>query len=123
MPSFKPSYLVSGGGDPELKIWDWMSGRLQRNISVLAVVEPFIIVKVPKWRRKSQHDNEGLEDNQGKEQFKNIVQEGEDDTSDRMQGLVMDMSKEDTVEAVFAIRRISSFTSEDGNHIIFTAIG
>ncbi|KAJ7016419.1 hypothetical protein C8F04DRAFT_1202237, partial [Mycena alexandri] len=37
--------LVSGGGDPMLKIWDWMTGKLKREIPILHAVEPFIKVK------------------------------------------------------------------------------
>ncbi|EED79232.1 predicted protein, partial [Postia placenta Mad-698-R] len=28
VPPFAPDILVSGGGDPMLKVWDWMSGRM-----------------------------------------------------------------------------------------------
>ncbi|KAI0352084.1 WD40 repeat-like protein [Trametes cingulata] len=51
IPSFNPSVLVSGGGDPMLKIWDWMSGKLLSEVSVFDAVEPRIKVKAPKSRR------------------------------------------------------------------------
>lgn len=48
IPTFSPSILVSGGGDPELKVWDWLSGKLLNDIPVMEVVEPYIKVKPPK---------------------------------------------------------------------------
>lgn len=35
---------MSGGGDPVLKVWDWMSGVTQYDIPVLDAVRPFIVV-------------------------------------------------------------------------------
>ncbi|KAI8985736.1 WD40-repeat-containing domain protein [Trametes punicea] len=51
IPSFRPSALISGGGDPMLKLWDWMSGTLLSEVSVFDAVEPYIKVKAPRWRR------------------------------------------------------------------------
>ncbi|KAI0709668.1 WD40-repeat-containing domain protein [Cerioporus squamosus] len=48
IPSFQPSTLISGGGDPMLKVWDWMSGKLLANITV----------KAPK-RRRGSGDGDG----------------------------------------------------------------
>lgn len=51
IPSFAPGTLVSGGGDPVLKVWDWMSGEQIAEVPVLETVEPYIKVKAPKGRR------------------------------------------------------------------------
>ncbi|KAI0369855.1 hypothetical protein BV20DRAFT_996374 [Pilatotrama ljubarskyi] len=51
IPSFDHSVLVSGGGDPMLKMWDWMSGKLLSEVSVFDAVKSHIKVKAPKWRR------------------------------------------------------------------------
>ncbi|TBU30168.1 WD40 repeat-like protein [Dichomitus squalens] len=60
IPSFKESALVSGGGDPMLKVWDWMSGRLLANISIFNVAEPYIRVRAPKRKRGwSEGDEDG----------------------------------------------------------------
>ncbi|KAI0333911.1 hypothetical protein GY45DRAFT_1243707 [Cubamyces sp. BRFM 1775] len=58
IPSFNPAVLVSGGGDPMLKVWNWISGKLLSEISVFEAVEPYIKVKAPKWRR-GWNDGEG----------------------------------------------------------------
>lgn len=53
VPKFAPNVLVSGGGDPVLKMWDWMSGELLCDIPVGTVIEPLIAVRAPKspWGR------------------------------------------------------------------------
>ncbi|KAI0741370.1 WD40-repeat-containing domain protein [Daedaleopsis nitida] len=60
IPSFQPDVLVSGGGDPILKVWDWMSGKLLADIAVSSTVEPYIKVKTPK-KRRGQADGDGGE--------------------------------------------------------------
>ncbi|KAI0832075.1 WD40-repeat-containing domain protein [Trametes gibbosa] len=50
IPPFHPSTLVSGGGDPMLKVWDWMSGELLAEIAVFDAVEHHVRVKAPKRR-------------------------------------------------------------------------
>ncbi|TFK83764.1 WD40 repeat-like protein [Polyporus arcularius HHB13444] len=66
IPSFQPSTLISGGGDPMLKVWDWMSGKLLANITVFPAVEPYIKVKAPKRRRGSDGDGDGVNGEQKK---------------------------------------------------------
>ncbi|TFY83186.1 hypothetical protein EWM64_g822 [Hericium alpestre] len=60
IPSFAPETLISGGGDPALKIWDWKSGHLLREIPVIDAVMPFIAVRVKKrkWRDEEEEDGE-----------------------------------------------------------------
>lgn len=50
IPEILPATLISGGGDPELKLWDWMTGQHLGDIPVMDVVEPLIKVKAPKSR-------------------------------------------------------------------------
>ncbi|RPD73383.1 WD40 repeat-like protein [Lentinus tigrinus ALCF2SS1-7] len=66
IPSFQPSTLVSGGGDPMLKVWDWMSGKLLASINVFPTVEPYIKVKAPK-RRRGGSDGDGDGEGEGGE--------------------------------------------------------
>ncbi|OSD04707.1 WD40 repeat-like protein [Trametes coccinea BRFM310] len=66
IPSFKSSVLVSGGGDPMLKVWDWMSGKLVSEIMAFDAVEPYIKVKAPKWR-KPWHVGDGGEEDDASE--------------------------------------------------------
>ncbi|KZT25266.1 WD40 repeat-like protein [Neolentinus lepideus HHB14362 ss-1] len=57
IPPKSPSVLISGGGDPVLKVWNWYTGKFLRDIRILEHVEPYIKVKVPKGK-KSRWDNE-----------------------------------------------------------------
>ncbi|KAG6897821.1 hypothetical protein C0992_010625 [Termitomyces sp. T32_za158] len=50
-PAFAPAELVSGGGDPMLKIWDWMTGAVKHEIPVWDTVEPYIRVRSSKRKR------------------------------------------------------------------------
>lgn len=60
IPKFAPSTLISGGGDPELKLWDWMSGEHLGDVPVLQAVEPYIVVRPSKGRvNQSEEDDEG----------------------------------------------------------------
>ena len=61
IPAFAQDTLVSGGGDPTLKLWDWMSGEQIAEVPVLEAVEPYIKVKAPKNRRgwNDGEDDEG----------------------------------------------------------------
>ena len=65
IPSFQESTLISGGGDPVLKVWDWMSGKLLADIPVFDVAESYIKVKAPKRKRgwsDEDGDEEGAQD-------------------------------------------------------------
>ena len=56
IPKFDPSILISGGGDAELKVWDWLSGKHLGDIPVLSAVQPYIKAKAPPGHR-GWHDN------------------------------------------------------------------
>ncbi|KAK7025061.1 guanine-N(7)--methyltransferase non-catalytic subunit TRM82 [Favolaschia claudopus] len=62
IPESSPTELISGGGDPMLKIWDWMTGKLKREIPILEAVEPFI--KVKPSRRTPRRFEEGGDENE-----------------------------------------------------------
>ncbi|KIJ65081.1 hypothetical protein HYDPIDRAFT_89135 [Hydnomerulius pinastri MD-312] len=129
--SFAPASLISGGGDRELKVWDWMTGRLQQNISVFAAVEPFIKVKAQKRKLGSQEDgNEDAEAPKGKGRRRNKGK-GKQNTAagNEAEGLSLAQSTEgsnqptDSTETVFVVCKISSFVSGDQNHVVFSAVG
>ncbi len=65
IPKSDPSSLISGGGDPMLKIWDWATGVTKHSLSVLEVVEPFIVIRASKKKRGGD-DDEGASEGAGK---------------------------------------------------------
>ncbi|CCM04168.1 uncharacterized protein FIBRA_06330 [Fibroporia radiculosa] len=64
IPSFAQSILVSGGGDPMLKLWNWMTGGLLSEIPIMEAVESFIKVRAPS-RRRGQGDDDELDGTDG----------------------------------------------------------
>ncbi|KIM53403.1 hypothetical protein SCLCIDRAFT_139079 [Scleroderma citrinum Foug A] len=122
IPSFARGILISGGGDPVLKVWDWMTGRLQRDICIFEAIEPFVTVKAPKPRRKSQEDGDDggdAEDSKGKGRRKKKGKAKQDTPSNDTEG----PSKAPETETVVVVHRISSFVSDRGNHIVFSIVG
>ncbi|KAF8141817.1 WD40 repeat-like protein [Boletus edulis] len=95
IPLASPAKLISGGGDVELKVWDWMTGRLQQNITVFPAVEPFIKVK---RRISACLELEGSE----------------------VQGIE---GSQTTCDIVFVVHKISSFLASGENHIVFSVVG
>ncbi|KAI0060716.1 WD40 repeat-like protein [Artomyces pyxidatus] len=64
IPSFAPHILISGGGDPSLKIWDWRAGKSLCDIPISDTVTPYIKVR-PKRRRWGDEDHEGADEGEG----------------------------------------------------------
>ena len=58
VPKFAQSTLISGGGDPELKFWDWFSGEHLGDVPILQTVEPFIAVRPVKGRAGYSEDDD-----------------------------------------------------------------
>ncbi|KAF9525349.1 WD40-repeat-containing domain protein [Crepidotus variabilis] len=51
IPASAPSLLISGGGDPVLKVWDWMSGKCKHELRIWETVDQFLVVKGVKRQR------------------------------------------------------------------------
>ena len=141
IPKSDPSTLISGGGDPVLKIWDWMSGKLKQDVPIADAVDPFIVVRRAKSRGEyGEGDNEeaGGKKGKGKKQkgkgkgASRTVTEAEEvaekEDADAM-AVDLEVKGEEPVvqaepEKVLAVRRIESVVSEDGEMFyVFSAIG
>ncbi|KAF6761502.1 guanine-N7--methyltransferase subunit Trm82 [Ephemerocybe angulata] len=71
IPSVDSATLISGGGDPALKLWDWMTGQEKAELPVAEVIEPFIVIKrvlgKNRWGAEGEGDeNEGESGGKGK---------------------------------------------------------
>ncbi|EAU90329.1 tRNA (guanine-N7-)-methyltransferase subunit Trm82 [Coprinopsis cinerea okayama7 len=145
IPQSDPTVLVSGGGDPVLKVWDWMSGKQKGNVEVAEVVEPYIVVKKARWGDDGENDGEeggetkrrgkkkkGKGKNKGKGKAEEEAggaggEEGESMAVDGTaggSGATSEPAAGSEPQKVLAIRRISSAVDADGKvHYIFSAIG
>jgi len=136
IPSFDHSSLISGGGDPVLKIWDWMTGVVKHEVSVLDVVEPFIAVRALK-RKRGQAEDDGDEAPKGskgkakrKQSKKGNQAEEQATEGGHATTLVIDVKDEDfgdlseeKPQKVLVINKIDSVNSDSGPHIVFSAVG
>ncbi|KAG2123847.1 WD40 repeat-like protein [Suillus clintonianus] len=133
IPSFSPETLISGGGDSVLKLWDWMSGKLLRNIDVFSAVQPFIAVNAPKKKRDWKNEDEDIEPTEGnrgrrkskgKRQEKQSADDGDAEESQKStipEGRPGEASTEQS-EAVFVVHRVASIPSL-APRIVFSVVG
>lgn len=141
LPS-SPSTLISGGGDPSLKVWDWLSGKLLGDIPIEEAVEPFIVVKRIIGRNRWSENDEGGDDEdetvskkkgKGKKARKGKGKQaqalGEDgEQGDEKPGDAMDVDpKGEDAKAqprkILAVRRIESVTVEATTRVVFSTTG
>jgi tRNA (guanine-N(7)-)-methyltransferase subunit TRM82 len=152
IPPFSPSSLISGGGDPMLKIWDWMSGKVLHEIVIFDTVKPFIKVKAP-TRKQGGDDREDEEASQRRNKGKH-KQEKREAKVKNMTGLPTPMvediemvppsiipgpeptemdariegeseifSGSQTDAAVLVVNKIETVASKQIRYILFSAIG
>jgi tRNA (guanine-N(7)-)-methyltransferase subunit TRM82 len=132
IPSFSPQTLISGGGDSVLKLWDWMSGKLLRNIEVSSVVQPFIAVKAPKKKKQRKDEDEDIEPtigkrgrvkSKGKRKEKRSADDGDAEESQDSavpEGRPGEASTEDS--EVLVVHRVAS-TPSLAPRVVFSVVG
>jgi len=133
IPPTEPSLLISGGGDAELKVWDWSKGSLRWDLSVWEVVERFLIVKAV---RRSGWGEEGGDGDgkvgKRKRKRKGRVEperadesQGEADGSDQESGVPATSLDGDVTKPtkVLVIQQIKSVVSGSTIYILFSAVG
>jgi len=142
-PAF-PSVLVSGGGDPTLKFWDWMLGTITHEVGIFRTVEPYIEVRPSKkrrgqgqwdgfqgeskrrkkeWRRNGGHDTKIMEQDS---LVNDESRAGENRASESTISMTEDggESFSDARDAVLVVHKIDTLTSgNDHHHLIFSAVG
>jgi len=142
IPPADPSCLISGGGDPVVKVWDWMSGRLRWEVSVWECVEPFVgVERVGRKSGEGESEGEGGEgegenarkkrgrkqDKKGKSKAKSKGKE-HDVEADEIANENRDevgVSLGDTHQSskVLVIQQIESISAHSGTYILFSAVG
>ncbi|KAG6902580.1 hypothetical protein C0995_014587 [Termitomyces sp. Mi166 len=130
-PAFAPAELVSGGGDPTLKIWDWMAGTIKHEIPVWVTVEPYIRIRSSKRKREADSED-GTEvrrkgrGKKGKAKAKtDAADAGETPVTETPENAVAvsaggPIDVEEKVEKVLVIHKIETTASR---RIIFSVVG
>ncbi|KAL1667097.1 FAD dependent oxidoreductase-domain-containing protein [Schizophyllum commune] len=127
IPASVPDRLISGGGDPVLRVWDWMTGTIVRDIPVLDVVEPTI--KVKSLKRKWGDDGEGSAPRKKKRKGKGKAKGGADAAEDAAEGTPEQAAEAAKVEeegkTVLVVHKIETLREGEGKplHVIFSAVG
>ncbi|KAL1723076.1 FAD dependent oxidoreductase-domain-containing protein [Schizophyllum commune] len=127
IPASVPDRLVSGGGDPVLRVWDWMSGTIVREIPVLDVVEPTI--KVKSLKRKWGDDGEGSAPRKKKRKGKGKGKDGADAVEDAVEGTPEQAAEASKVEeegkTVLVVHKVETLREGEGKplHVVFSAVG
>lgn len=140
-PVFAPSELISGGGDPVLKIWDWMTGDLKHEVHVLDAIQPYMKVLCKKGNRRDDADDDAeagkRKRKRGKGKEKATSEEAKAANGGTAESPLLDSSvraemalddalqrgSEDKGESILVVHKISTVASETGKHIIFNAVG
>ncbi|EKM81680.1 hypothetical protein AGABI1DRAFT_70043 [Agaricus bisporus var. burnettii JB137-S8] len=121
LPAFSPDILISGGGDPDLKIWNWMAGECIGEVRIWESVEPFIAVKNIKGKRAEDGEGgEGSVTNKRKGKGKKKGDGRDDDEVNEQEGeTVPDI----TEEKVLVVNKIASLQSKRKDFLLFSAVG
>ncbi|KXN92392.1 tRNA (guanine-N(7)-)-methyltransferase non-catalytic subunit TRM82 [Leucoagaricus sp. SymC.cos] len=142
IPSFAADTLISGGGDPTLKIWNWMSGQCTGEVQIWETVEPFVLVKNNK--RKYGDDDEDDEGDaaqkrkgKGKKSKKRAAKraaaqaqkadeaqgEGDEKPAKEIEEKVEDEEPQPLEEKVLVVSKIDSLEKGDRKFVVFSAVG
>lgn len=142
IPNFAPDTLISGGGDPTLKIWDWMTGRVKAEVEVWTTVQNFMKVKGFK-KGHGDLEDEGGDNAQGgktrKERRKGRSKRQQDEkgNGEYMQEASGDLGSgaenikpsgseaepADPGELVQVIHKIDSLESGSTRYLLFSTVG
>ncbi|KAL0955291.1 hypothetical protein HGRIS_004181 [Hohenbuehelia grisea] len=142
VPKFSASTLISGGGDPMLKVWDWMSGSLLFEIPILDAVTPYIHVRPPKRKRGWDEGNDeegttskGRRRRRGKGRAADPASSAATGPEAADENLLPDAAPDNAMDeasesapnyqgrTTLVIHKIDSIESNDGNYLVFSAVG
>jgi len=131
IPPTEPSLLISGGGDAELKVWDWLKGSLRWDLRIWEAVERFLIVKAVRRSGWGEEGGDGDGDGKvGKRKQKRkgkgkAERVGEAEGSDQENGVPATSLDGDIMKPtkVLVIQQIGSVVSSSTAYILFSAVG
>lgn len=130
IPSYAPSVLISGGGDPELRMWEYRSGRQVGSLNVWEHVRPTLKVRGGRKKWKENKEGKPPRPKKGKGKGKGAVvveedkqmaevgadEENESKTEGQSAGAIFD-------EEVFVVSHIRCATFGGADIVLFSAVG
>lgn len=153
IPAFAAQTLISGGGDPSFKVWDWMTGKIKAEVEVWSTVQKFVKARGykktrgnwgggnnndadeeggPKTRKERRTRNRQGKGKQNAEADRVDVEEPDVEEPDaeaassgveETKHITSELGLAEAGELVQVIHKIDSFESGAGQHILFSAVG
>lgn len=117
IPKAQPNLLVSGGGDEELMVWDWMSGKRLAKLPFWPVVKHTLLVFPPKYVRR-RRGGEDDDDNNAAVMDEDAAEKSRTTTPAPVDGILGESST-DTNGPTLVVQKIDSID----NTIIFSLVG
>lgn len=128
--SYEPALLISGGGDAEIKVWEWMKGTLRWELRVWEIVDKFLVIKAVRRSGSGEEgDGEGKvqkkrRKRKGKEREKEKERTGDGEADGNDQGNDSSVDNDATKPSkVLVIQQIDSVASGSTVYILFSAVG
>ncbi|KAK0501447.1 WD40 repeat-like protein [Armillaria luteobubalina] len=137
IPKSNPSVLISGGGDPELKVWDWLSGQWKYDIPIWDSVKDYIAIKTKPYKkgRKPDDDDEQESPEGSKRRKKGGKSKAIGEEPDAMDVDVSQVKEEVPIRdeeapalveeevTVLVVQKVDSIAWEGRTYILFSIVG
>ncbi|KAL0566313.1 tRNA (guanine-N(7)-)-methyltransferase non-catalytic subunit trm82 [Marasmius crinis-equi] len=120
IPKSRPAVLISGGGDPEIKLWDWHSGKLLHDVPILDRVKEYIQVKAqPYVRKRSRGKNTEDDPMNGEREAGGDTPASESGTP----AVEEPPSNDNEEETILVVNKIETVEREGKSCIVFSVNG
>ncbi|KZP01540.1 hypothetical protein CALVIDRAFT_9711 [Calocera viscosa TUFC12733] len=135
IPPFAPETLISGGGEPQLFLWDWADARLRGKVDYERLARGFVLIKpvrkpgVKKGQgRKRKKGSEAAGTPSAVEQGGEEPAEGEadgegEDGWGQKGGLVEVTSPEEEEDITFSVQKIAALEAGEERAILWSLVG
>ncbi|EEB93371.1 hypothetical protein MPER_07980, partial [Moniliophthora perniciosa FA553] len=120
IPPSQPSLLISGGGDPELKVWDWFSGQLKCDIPILDSVKKYLQVTAQPYVRKKARQNANAPSDAEEPMADSTATPDEKESESPASGQA---EEQISAEMILVVHKISTVDRHGKLFIVFSVIG
>ena len=113
--------MISGGGDAEIKVWDWIKGILKWELRIFEVVERFLVVKAVRqseWGEEEEDRDSNRKRRQREKGKTKSERAGDDGGGEQEMGMPVF-----TPSKVLVVQQVESIVCGLTMYILFTAVG